>query len=208
MADVFMEYETTVRDESGREYIAQACGRECDDGHWEGWLEFVPLDGGVVVASARETTQPNRVDTEYWATGLTPIYLEGALQRALTPVEVVERIVDRRPVYDEPAQPRRLVSVSGTRSPRARPVLNPFQVHEQGEDILRSQLAALDAPRLRDIIRAYSLFPGDTGELMRVSEAELTDRIITGVRQRLESGAVGSRAARRETSDRTVSREG
>ena len=201
MADVFMEFETTVRDDTGREYVARACGRECDDGHWEGWLEFVPLDGGVVVASARETTQPNRIDTEYWATGLTPVYLEGALRRALTPVEVVERVVDLRPVYDGPAQPRRIVSVSGTRIPRARPVLNPFQVHEQGEDILRGQLAALDAPRLRDIIRAYSLFPGDTGELMRASEAELTDRIITGVRQRLESGGGGTRAAegRRQT---------
>jgi hypothetical protein len=104
-------------------------------------------------------------------------------------VEVVERVIDRRPVYDEPAHQRRVVSVSGTRIPRARPVLNPFQVYEQGEDILRGQLAALDAPRLRDIVRAYSLSPGDTGELMRVSEAELTDRIIVGVRGRLEPGA-------------------
>lgn len=195
MAEVFTEFETTVRGDSGREYVARACGRECDDGHWEGWLEFVPLDGGEVVLSARETTQPNRVDTEYWATGLTPIYLEGALSRALAPVEIVERVIDRVPVYDEPAQPRRVVSVSGTRLPRARPVLNPFQVYEQGEDILRGQLAALDAPRLRDLIRAYSLYPGDTGELMRVSEAELTDRIIMGVRERLEPGAGTARTA-------------
>lgn len=208
MADVFMEFEATVRDESGREYVALACGRECDDGHWEGWLEFAPLDGGVVVRSARETTQPNRVDTEYWATGLTPIYLEGALRRALEPVEVVERVLDVEPVYDEPAPTRPIVSVSGTRLPRARPVLNPFQVYEQGEDILRGQLNALDAPRLRDLIRAYALGDGDAGELMRVSEAELTDRIITGVRRRMEPGAGGSRATRRETSDRSVSREG
>ena len=198
MADVLMEFEATVRDESGREYVALACGRECADGHWEGWLEFVPLDGGVVVPSARETTQPNRVDTEYWATGLTPIYLEGALRRALAPVEVVERVVDLRPAYDEPAQPRRIVSVSGTRLPRARPVMNPFQVYEQGEDILRGQLSALDAPRLRDIIRAYSLYPGDTGELMRVSEAELTDRIIMGVRERLEPATGTARGAEGE----------
>jgi hypothetical protein len=208
MADMFMEFEATIRDESGREYVAQACGRECLDGHWEGWLEFVPLDGGEVIRSARETTQPNRVDTEYWATGLTPIYLEGALRRALAPVEIVERVVDMRPAYDEPAQPRRVVSVSGTRLPRARPVLNPFQVYEQGEDILRGQLAALDAPRLRDLIRAYALADGDAGELMRVSEAELADRIIVGVRRRMEPAAGASRAARREAVDSTVSREG
>lgn len=184
MAEVLTEFEATIRDESGREYMARACGRECPDGHWEGWLEFVPLDGGVVVRSGRETTQPNRVDTEYWATGLTPIFLEGALRRALEPVEVVERVIDVRPVYDEPAPNRRIVSVSGGRIIRARPVLNPFQAYEQGEDILRGQLAALDGPRLRDIIRGYSLATGITTDLLRVSESELTDMIVDAVRER------------------------
>ena len=198
MAEVLTEFEATVRDESGREYIARACGRECPDGHWEGWLEFVPLDGGVVVRSARETTQPNRVDTEYWATGLTPIYLEGALRRALAPVEIVERVIDVRPMYDEPATNRRIVSVSGARAVRARPVLNPFQVFEQGEDILRGQLAALDGPRLRDIIRGYSLAKGDSTELMRVSEAELTDIILTAARDQGDrTGANAGAPARR-----------
>jgi len=182
MAEVFTEFETSVRDENGREFIARACGRECSDGHWEGWLEFIPLDGGGVVRSARETTQPNRVDTEYWATGLTPIYLEGALRRAVEPVQVVERVLDVQPTFDAPAPDRPIVSVSGTRTSRARPVLNPFEVYQQGEDILRGQLAALDGPRLRDIIRGYSL-AGDTAELLRVSEAELSDRIIDAVRR-------------------------
>jgi hypothetical protein len=186
MAEVLTEFEASVRDKGGRDYVARACGRRCNDGHWEGWLEFVPLDGGVVARSARETTQPNRVDTEYWATGLTPIYLEGALRRALEPVEIVDRVVDVRPVYDEPAPDRPLVSVSGARGLRARPVLDPFDVYEQGEDILRGQLAALDAPRLRDIIRSFSVSAGDTSELMRLSAAELTDMIIARVRRRVD----------------------
>jgi hypothetical protein len=62
-------------------------------------------------------------------------------------------------------------------------VLNPFEVYQQGEDILRGQLAALDVSRLRDIIRGYSLTAGDTAELLRVSEAELSDRIIAAVRR-------------------------
>jgi hypothetical protein len=194
MAEVLTEFESTVVDESGREFIARACGRECPDGHWEGWLEFVPLDGGVVVRSARETTQPNRVDTEYWASGLSAVYLEGALRRALEPVEVVERVIDVRPAYDAPAPDRPIVSVSGARAVRARPVLNPFEVYQQGEDILRGQLAALDGPRLRDIIRGYSLSDGDTADLMRVSEAELTDVIVSATRreaggQRAPTGA-------------------
>jgi hypothetical protein len=194
MAEVLTEFESSVRDENGREYIARACGRECHDGHWEGWLEFVPLDGGVVIRSARETTQPNRVDTEYWATGLTPIYLEGALRRALRPIEVVERVIDARPVYDTPAPERPIVSVSGARTPRARPVLNPFEVYQQGEDILRGQLAALDAPRLRDIVRGYSLTAGDTSSLMRSSAAELSDMILAGVRR-----AAADASSRRES---------
>ena len=195
MAEVFTEYEATVRDESGREYIARACGRECNDGHWEGWLEFVPLDGGVVVRSARETTQPNRIDTEYWATGLTAIYLEGALRRALEPVTVLERIIDARPTYDGPAPDRAIVSVSSGIASRARPVLNPFAVYEQGEDVLRAELGALDGPRLRDIIRGYSLSDGDTSDLMRVSEAELTDIIISAVRRSFEGSTRSGKGA-------------
>jgi hypothetical protein len=55
------------------------------DGLWEGWIEFIPTDGGAPLRSRRETTQPNRDDAVYWATGLTPVYLEGALERALRP---------------------------------------------------------------------------------------------------------------------------
>lgn len=190
MAEVLLEYEAAIRDGNGREYVARACGRECNDGHWEGWLEFVPLDGGIVARTARETTQPNRTDTAYWATGLTVVYLQGALRRALTPVQVVERSLDVRPVYDAPAPERPLVSVSGARAFRAHPVLNPFLVYEQGEDVLRSELGALDAGRLRDIIRGYSI-RGDTTELMRTSEAELADIIVSAVRERFAAGGIG-----------------
>jgi hypothetical protein len=200
MPEVFTEFEATIRDETGREYVARACGRECNDGHWEGWLEFVPLDGGVVVRSVRETTQPNRVDTEYWATGLTPIYLEGALRRALKPVEIVERVLDARPVYEGPAPDRPMVSVSAARIFRSRPVLNPFEVYQQGESILRGQLNALDAPRLRDIIRGYALTADDTASLMRLSAAELTDMIIAAVRRRPERAAGETRADSRKHS--------
>src|SRR2546425_4109185 len=40
------------------------------------------------VRTAPETTQPNRTCTVYWSTGLTPVYLEGALERALSRVGV------------------------------------------------------------------------------------------------------------------------
>lgn len=83
MAEVLLDYEKPVIGDDGRRYAARACGREGDGGLWEGWIEFLPEDGSPVLRSERETTQPNRIDTEYWATGLRPVYLEGALHRAL-----------------------------------------------------------------------------------------------------------------------------
>ena len=65
-------------------YFAQAVGRKReDDGLWEGWLEFEGIDDSTrQIASERETTQPNRVDLEYWAQGLSYVFLQGALGRA------------------------------------------------------------------------------------------------------------------------------
>jgi hypothetical protein len=35
-----------------------------------------------LLRTEQETSQPSRVTIEYWASGLTPVYLEGALTRA------------------------------------------------------------------------------------------------------------------------------
>ena len=64
-------------------YVARVCGDERTDGTWEGWLEFQPTDGAKpALLTDRETSQPNRAAIEYWAAGLEPLYLEGALARA------------------------------------------------------------------------------------------------------------------------------
>ena len=65
-------------------YRARVYGEVRDDGMWNGWLVFFPVGGGRVVATNRETTQPSFADLTYWASGLTPVYLEGALVRALS----------------------------------------------------------------------------------------------------------------------------
>lgn len=91
MPEVFVQFaEPLMVDRTGI-YRAQACGAAMDDGLWEGWIEFIPLSGGAPMRTGRETTQPNRTDTLYWATGLSPAYLEGALERALRPA-----VTDRR----------------------------------------------------------------------------------------------------------------
>ena len=101
-----------LHDAEGRRYVAVMHGREADSGLWEGWIEFIPLADGTPVRSPRETTQPNRVDTLYWATGLSPTYLEGALDRALRGPIVKPIVPAARPVFEAPApdfseEPRR-----------------------------------------------------------------------------------------------------
>ena len=81
MAELIQTYVETVRDPRGVEYVAHVYGEGRDDGTWEGWLEFHSALGAVR-RTTRETTQPDRDALAYWASGLEPIYLEGALARA------------------------------------------------------------------------------------------------------------------------------
>jgi hypothetical protein len=39
-------------------------------------------NGGPALRTGRETTQPNRDAVAYWASGLEPVYFEGAFVRA------------------------------------------------------------------------------------------------------------------------------
>jgi len=137
----------------GTVYEARACGAPMPGGTWQGWIEFIPLNGGQPVRSPRETTQPNRADTVYWATGLTPVYLEGALRRALEPPLVVSVPPTQPAVFDGPA-PSTVVS-SADMVPTS--VLDPFSVYEKGEALLRRQLAALSAWHLVNIALEYEL---------------------------------------------------
>jgi hypothetical protein len=103
MAEVLLEYDTPVVEEDGTTYRARACGDELPDGLWQAWVEFIPIGRGEPVRSGRETIQPNRGDTLYWATGLTPVFLEGSLRRALNPLtRPVARDV-MPPLFDTPA---------------------------------------------------------------------------------------------------------
>src|SRR5438552_8789643 len=86
MNDLLHEFTTEVGDEDGHPYLARAMGRQRKGATvWEGWLEFSPRGGGGIVRkSPVETTQPNRKARKYRASGLEPVYLEGALESAIT----------------------------------------------------------------------------------------------------------------------------
>lgn len=76
-------FDEPVLDADGHLYEARVLGREREDGTWVGWLEFSPHgSGGVVRCTERETTQPTLGALAYWASGIEPVYLEGAIARA------------------------------------------------------------------------------------------------------------------------------
>lgn len=167
MAEVLVEFESEFKSSEGRLFEAQACGRGRTDGLWEGWLEFKPMDGGEPIRTGRETTQPKRDDVLYWATGLTTTYIEGALDRVLKPAPAPRRReTNARPVFDAPAEPRL----------SARPVLDPFRVYAEGEDVLRGQLNALNDGQLHTIIRAYGIADPATADV--ASRQELVSLIM------------------------------
>ena len=176
MAEVFVEFTDPILDESGNAYTAQACGRALPDGLWEGWIEFIPRLDGDVLRSGRETTQPNRQDLAYWATGLTAVYLEGALHRAQTPRVVSVPPEPVEPVYDGPA-PEPSAGPAATNS-----VLNPFSVYRKGDVLLRRQLAALSGWHLVNIIRAHNLSQQTDDELAILTDDELIELIVAAVR--------------------------
>jgi len=69
----------------GRWYRPRAYGDPRPDGRWQGWLIFFPLTGsGAIAPPHPETTQTTWAALSTWAEGLTLVYVEGALERALT----------------------------------------------------------------------------------------------------------------------------
>lgn len=64
----------------GRRYRVVVEGQQRKDGTWAGRVAFV--EGSTARRTEQETSQPNRVDLEYWATGLERVYLDGAFERA------------------------------------------------------------------------------------------------------------------------------
>ena len=178
MAEVLRSFDEEIRHASGI-YRPRVVGRLAEDGMWEGWFEFVPTDGRKVVVSAVESRQPERSHLEYWAQGLTPVYAEGALERALHPITVRARAIEL-PASSGPAP--RVVTVPPSGGPR--PILDPFEVGERSLDVLWQELHALGRARLLHIIAAYHL-NSVNADLSPMSDEELISLIVKRVEARL-----------------------
>jgi hypothetical protein len=175
VAEVLREFDEPIAHPSGT-YHARVLGRLAEDGRWEGWLEFVPLEPGKPVAvSPVESRQSQREYLEYWAQGLSVVYAEGALDRALHPLAMRPRVtgppLSERPAPRPVTPPVRLVP---------EPVLDPFEVGRRNLDILRQELHALDRPRLLNIITAFDLNPASK-DVAPLSDEQLVTFIVVAV---------------------------
>jgi hypothetical protein len=83
MAELIYQFPDPVRSTDDVLYVVQVWA-EHDDHRWHGWLVFVAADGRIL-RTARETTQASRDAMYIWTVGLRPIYLDGALTRAVPP---------------------------------------------------------------------------------------------------------------------------
>jgi hypothetical protein len=181
MAEVLVEFTVPI-ERDGKLYWPKALTRQAEDGLWEGWVEFAVSGDGEALSTSRETEQPSRDEVMYWATGLSATYLEGALDRALRPMPARAPIPERKFVDSAPRPPLR---TSVPLSPR--PVLDPFAVYAEGEQLLRRQLHALSHDHLQNIVEAYQLDADrEAGWVRTAPDAALVDRIVEGVRERLE----------------------
>lgn len=83
MPQLIQQYAQQLADQRGVAYAVYVFGELRADRKWEGWIEFHPADSAhTTLRTERETTQPDRAALEYWASGLEPLYFEGALARA------------------------------------------------------------------------------------------------------------------------------
>ena len=176
MSELLLTFSQPVTDQSGT-YVARAVGRQAADRMWEGWLEFLPVnrDAEAIIGSV-ESRQPEREHLVYWATGLTPIYLEGALHRARAPLSVRVR-AEEPPVSNAPA-PKVRHTTAGPSRPEA--VLDPFEIGVRNLDLLRQELTALNRARLLNIIDAYDLNPARE-DIGWMSTAQLIHFIVVAV---------------------------
>lgn len=163
MDPVLVVYAATATDTHGVSHTARACAREQAHGRWEVWFELEPEQGGSVLRTPVETTQPDRESAARWACGISRVYLNGALARASSSVRA-----------EAPA--RTLVESREEREA----VLDPVEVAAGGEEHLRCRLGALSTAHLRDVARAQRALPAS--RLARSTKRELVASIIASAR--------------------------
>lgn len=159
----------------GVEFYSSVAGVQRSDGLWEGWLEFVPLDESDALVTPTETTQPNRATLQHWAGKLTETYVQGAYRRAVAATgDLDSRIAAQRMALGD-------VVAATVDLP------DPFELYEQGREILRGRLSAWPRSTLLNIIAASHLNPAGKS-LAWLSDRQLVTFIVTAVEAQLAAG--------------------
>ncbi len=188
MAEVLVQFDEPYHDPDGRAFVAQVCGQSTHGGLWEGWVQFMPADGGDPVKTRRQTEQLSRGDLRYWTAGLTRDRLLSLLFSALTEHKSATPWRNPGPlVFDDIDPAERIVFDSATLSRNTYRV-DPFLLYAQGEQTLRQQLRLLDATQLREIVSHHHLAEMNNLGSARTFEESLVDRIVAAVQQRVEDG--------------------
>ena len=170
MSELLLHIDQPVVDADGRAFVARVWAREDDIGRWMAWLEFEALDGAARLRTDGETAQPTRRDLDYWVTGISRAYLEGALARA----------------HESGTRGRGDVAVSlADPSERPREMFDPFATYAQGEGVLRAELRAMGADHLRNIAAAFAISSPETSATLNA--AELAEEIVLAARRRAAS---------------------
>jgi len=183
MSELLVKFDEPISGPDGRRFFAQAAGKETDGGLWEGWLEFLPVDEPTdALCSERETTQPNRKNLEYWAQGLTVVYLQGALARACGPKTIPRAAPREQTEASRFSAPRKVSRPPSAGALKPRPILDPFAVYAQGEHVLRSELGALSRDQVETIAAAYGFTQAPPQGAGGPDHTHLVDTVVKGVR--------------------------
>jgi hypothetical protein len=175
MFEVLRGYEP-VADSAGTVYRPRVYSRVEAEGMWSGWLVFFPVPPGEPISSGRETTQPGYDAIVHWATTLSPVYLEGALHRALA-------LQPEAALADDLA--RLYVTARGARE-EAELAETSAELHELSADVARAEarLAERDA-------NEYEATAASVEELAATTAAEAHESAARAARE--DAAAAGRR---------------
>ena len=179
MVELIADLPYRVTDAAGAEYYVSVAAEPRVDGHWEAWLEYVPIDDSDALLTQVETTQSTREDVVRWADALTETYVQGAFDRAVA-ATMGTRLVARR------ADVERVPDVAPSPVHDALP--DPFELYSLlGDSGTRVQLRPLPRATLLAIIDAFGLNPAGNS-LAWLTQPQLVTFIVTAVDVQVASG--------------------
>jgi len=141
MLSLAHHYDELVTSAAGS-YRARVYGMQQADGMWAGYIVFFAPGGWRAISTDRQTTQSTLAALSYWASGLTRLYLHGALDRALAlrPEVQLARELEQLEIAGAAAERRAATLESATEAARKETRLAE-QMRERAEERFLKTLA-------------------------------------------------------------------